>query len=262
MRLLGGGLPALCMAAAVCGLAACGSGGSDFASEANTVCKDQAAKSVAIYESPDASSESRQGAIQVQRRYLALDEKTNRELKVLEAPASAQKNFAAFLGAREAAAAHDRELLAAAKEGNPKKYSALTEKSEEEGRAVDKAAAAVGGLEACADELPEAEAEEVAETIERNETEANPAQCTDYFSEMAVKQQWETAKGCREFQENETAKEIARAVDVKVTEGVAGVRATAEATFHGGIMDGRTLELGLAREGGNWKVIFGKPKEG
>lgn len=262
MRLFGGGLSALLCVAAV-GLTACGSsGGSDFAAQANAICKESSAKSAAIFQSPAGQSENRQGAIKLEQSYVALDEKTDRKMKALEVPADAQKAFAAYLKAGAAVEENDRKLLQAAKEGDPDEYGKLQEKEGEVDKAADKAAAAVGGLEACANELPEAEAKEVARTIEKNETEANPAQCTDYFTEMAVKQQWKTLKGCREYQEGETDQEVARAVDVKVTEGVEGVRATADVTFHGGQLDGKTLEFGLVDEGGAWKVVFGHPKEG
>lgn len=261
--LRGGFLAVLFLAAAAVGLAACGGGesGNDFASEANAICKRAAEESLAIYRSPLTAEGTQKAAIGLQQRYLELDEKVNRQLKAIEPPTEETKPYAAFLDAAETVKAHQEKVVQAAKDGKPQLYNKLNEAVNGESEELHEKAGAVAGLETCAEELPDAEAEEIVHLIEKNEMVADPAQCTDYFAQNIVEQQWKTKKGCEEFQENESAKDLPDSVDAKVTEGVTGVKATAEVSFHGGKLDGQTIEYGLAREGGRWMVVFGAPKQ-
>lgn len=243
------------------GLAACGGGGGDFTAEANEVCRDATRAGLAVYTSPIGAEMSQKDAVAAESRYLENGEQRERELRALEAPGESRSAFEGFLAKVEKGNEVERQAVEAAKKGDKEGFGKLKEEGSKVAKERSKAAAAVPGLDDCAEKMSPAAAREVAETIERNETEANPAQCTEYIMPNLVKAQWKTQKGCREFQEHETAQELPRSVDVEVTEGVDGITATAEVTFHGGQIDGKTIEYGMAFEDGKWKLAYAAPKE-
>jgi hypothetical protein len=255
---------AACLGATAIGLSACGSGGggSDFAAEANEVCTDAARAHLAVYESPVGEERSRSDALAANSRYLAAEEEAVDALGQIEPPADGAEDFEAFVAAEREVVELRRKALKAAREDERDAFGKLSEERSEKADEAEAKAAAVAGLDACASQLSSAEAKTVAGTIEEKETEADPAQCTEYFTPHVVKLGWKTLAGCRKFQEGESADEITKSVDVDVTEGVDGVTATADVTFHGGNSDGEELEYGLAYHDGRWMLAYVAPKEG
>lgn len=251
-----------CLALAATALAACGGGGeSDFAAEANAVCRDSAREGAAIYTSSAGAMRTRDDALAAQKRYVALDESSDRRLAGLEAPADGKRPFASYRKDLAEEANLDRKALEAVEANRKSQFGTLLGEASETGEKARKEAAGVPGLAACARKMPAKGAKEVEEAIESNETSADPAQCTEFFTMNAVKLQWKTVEACRKFQEEEDPAQLPKSVDVEVTEGVEKTMATAMVTDHGGPNDGKTAEVGLAFQDGHWKLAFAELKE-
>jgi hypothetical protein len=97
--------------------------------------------------------------------------------------------------------------------------------------------------------------DQITEAIEKSASEADASACTEFQTQNFVEQTSggtgeEAVERCRESQQEEP---LADSVDVSDIE-IDGDSANAVAALSGGFIDGQSLELGLAKEGGQWKL--------
>lgn len=97
--------------------------------------------------------------------------------------------------------------------------------------------------------------DQITEAIENSASEADASACTEFQTQNFVEQTSggtgeEAVERCRESQQEEP---LADSVDVSDIE-IDGDSANAVAALSGGFIDGQSLELGLANEGGQWKL--------
>jgi len=97
--------------------------------------------------------------------------------------------------------------------------------------------------------------DQITEAIEKSASEADASACTEFQTQNFVEQTSggtgeEAVERCRESQQEEP---LADSVDVSDIE-IDGDSANAVAALSGGFIDGQSLELGLANEGGQWKL--------
>ena len=97
--------------------------------------------------------------------------------------------------------------------------------------------------------------DQITEAIEKSASEADASACTEFQTQNFVEQTSggtgeEAVERCRESQQEEP---LADSVDVSDIE-IDGDSASAVAALSGGFIDGQSLELGLANEGGQWKL--------
>jgi hypothetical protein len=97
---------------------------------------------------------------------------------------------------------------------------------------------------------------QIEETIETSATTSDPSNCTELETQAFVEQNTGTQGGaavkeCEE--EAEEGEETAESVDVSNV-SVNGEEATAEVAFSGGSLDSQAVEVGLVKEGDNWKL--------
>lgn len=96
----------------------------------------------------------------------------------------------------------------------------------------------------------------IEETIEKAATTTDPSKCTEFQTVKLNEQETgETGKKATEVCEVEAGEQEAPAESVDVSNvSVDGETATAQAAVHGSALDGQTVELELAKEGGKWKL--------
>ena len=97
--------------------------------------------------------------------------------------------------------------------------------------------------------------DQITEAIEKSATEADASACTEFQTQNFVEQTSggtgeEAVERCREGQQEEP---LAESVDVSDIE-IDADSASAAAALNGGFIDGQSLELGLAKEDGQWKL--------
>ena len=97
--------------------------------------------------------------------------------------------------------------------------------------------------------------DQITEAIEKSASEADASACTEFQTQNFVEQTSggtgeEAVERCRESQREEA---LADSVDVSDIE-IDGDSAGAVAALTGGFVDGQSLELGLAKEDGQWKL--------
>lgn len=96
---------------------------------------------------------------------------------------------------------------------------------------------------------------EVKEVIEKSATTTNPADCkklqTQKFMEQVSEESGEAA--VKECEEEAKKKEGAKSVDTSEVE-IDGSSATADVALTGGTLDGQSVEVGLIKDGEQWKM--------
>jgi hypothetical protein len=97
--------------------------------------------------------------------------------------------------------------------------------------------------------------DQITEAIEVSATEADPSACTEFQTQSFVEQTSggtgeEAVERCRESQQEEPLADSVDVSDVEIDDG----SASAVVALNGGFIDGQSLELGLAEEGGQWKL--------
>lgn len=96
---------------------------------------------------------------------------------------------------------------------------------------------------------------EIEEAIEASATTTNPADCkklnTQRFMEQTTQESGAAAVG--QCEEEAKKEEGAKSADVSAVE-VNGSEATAEVTLGGGNLNGQSLEVGLVKDGDQWKL--------
>jgi hypothetical protein len=95
---------------------------------------------------------------------------------------------------------------------------------------------------------------QIEEAVEKSAS-SDPAACTKFQTKNFVEQTSQESgkaaiKECEEEAENGEAPESASVSNVEVN----GSNATAEAALTGSVFDGQTVEIGLVKEGGQWKL--------
>jgi hypothetical protein len=110
-------------------------------------------------------------------------------------------------------------------------------------------------LSACGGGGGSSDESQIEEAIENSATSSSPANCTK-LQTQAFTEQTTSNQGAEAVKECETeAKEENEADAVAVTNvEVDGSEASAEAAFTGSSFDGQTLEIGLVKDGDQWKL--------
>jgi hypothetical protein len=110
-------------------------------------------------------------------------------------------------------------------------------------------------LSACGGGGGSSDESQIEEAIENSATSSSPANCTK-LQTPAFTEQTTSNQGAAAVKECETeAKEKNEADAVAVTNvEVDGSEASAEAAFTGSSFDGQTLEIGLVKDGDQWKL--------
>ncbi len=116
--------------------------------------------------------------------------------------------------------------------------------------------AAALALAACGGSSGGGEEAKIEEAIEESATSSDPSKCTELqtpaFNENESGEKGAAAtKACEE--EAESGEGQPESVDI-ANVNVDGEKATAEVTIKGGTADGQGIEVGLAKEGGDWKL--------
>jgi hypothetical protein len=110
------------------------------------------------------------------------------------------------------------------------------------------------GLAACGGS-GEGDEGRIEEAIEKAATATDPSACTKYqtqhFLEQTNQEGGKSAvKNCEEEAENEEGAQSASVSNVAVN----GSKATAEVALTGSVFNGQTVEVGLVKEGDQWKL--------
>jgi hypothetical protein len=98
--------------------------------------------------------------------------------------------------------------------------------------------------------------QDISAVITRAATSGDPAACTDSqtqrFTDQTSGDQGPGAAAVKSCEQNaaDSVSDSAKTTNIEVD----GDKATAEATFTGGAVDGQTLKLDLVKEDGKWKV--------
>jgi predicted small secreted protein len=116
--------------------------------------------------------------------------------------------------------------------------------------------AAALALAACGGSSGGGEESKIEEAIEEAATSTAPSKCTEFqtakLNETETEQTGKAAtKACEESVEAEEGQP--ESVDVSDV-NVNGEKATADVAITGGTADGQGIEVGLAKEGGDWKL--------
>jgi hypothetical protein len=228
------------------------SSGSDFTTEANNVCLKQAKQVQVVSASPVGAEATKQQAVAAETKYVKIQNDYAKALSKIHPPADKKAQWDKFVSQRKQLAKIQADVVAAAKKSKDA-FAAASAKQGKVGAASLKTAAGLK-LDACSHTLPADQKKTVVATVTKNETVADPAQCTDYFTANAVKLGWKNMAGCRKFQTGEGKDQVAKSVKVKIIDGVDNLYADASVSFNGGINDGKTLTYGMLYQDGKWKV--------
>jgi hypothetical protein len=96
---------------------------------------------------------------------------------------------------------------------------------------------------------------QIEEAIETSATSTDPANCTKLQTQEFLEQSTSTegSEALKKCEVEDKKGEKAKSVEVSNVE-VEGSEASAEAAITGGSLDGQTLEVGLVKEGEQWKL--------
>jgi len=110
-------------------------------------------------------------------------------------------------------------------------------------------------LSACGDSGSESEEGQIEEVIVASATNTDPAKCEELNTQKFIEQlaQSDGAAAVKECEEEAEDDEGADSVSVSAI-AIDGESATADVAVTGGGFDGQSLEIGLVKEGGEWKV--------
>jgi hypothetical protein len=99
------------------------------------------------------------------------------------------------------------------------------------------------------------EESQIEEAIETSATSTNPANCTKLQTQKFLEQSTSTEgpEALKKCEAESNKAEKAKSVEVSNVE-VEGSEASAEAAITGSAFDGQTLEVGLVKEGEQWKL--------
>jgi hypothetical protein len=255
-RVLGLASAVILAALASAALVACGGGdnsGSDFATQANQACIDNAKAYATVDQSSNGLLLNQAQAVANTDAKLAADQALASDLQALEPPSDVKSAYDDFVSLAQQLADARALMLKdfqandeAAGATDSNKFIALTGPSEK--------AASAAGLSACAGELPADQVAALTDTIETNETIVDPAKCTDYLTANGVISGFTSMAACRAAQQKPS--NAATSVDVTNVSGVDGVSATADVAFHGGPADGRSSSYELVYVDGKWKIDY------
>jgi len=110
-------------------------------------------------------------------------------------------------------------------------------------------------LSACGDSGSESEEGQIEEVIVASATNTDPAKCEELNTQKFIEQlaQSDGAAAVKECEEEAEDDEGADSVSVSAI-AIDGESATADVAVAGGGFDGQSLEIGLVKEGAEWKV--------
>ena len=110
-------------------------------------------------------------------------------------------------------------------------------------------------LSACGGSGGSGDEGQIEEAIETSATTSNPADCTKYQTQNFMEQSTSTEgpEAVKQCEAEAKEKNEAKSVAVSSVE-VEGSSASAEAAITGSSFDGQTLEIGLVKEGDQWKL--------
>lgn len=241
-------------------LVACGddgddsSEGTDFVSEANSLCAQQAEgfRDVALdvgYEfEPEQQIEGGEGRVAVRAEILP-------QLEALEAPAEQAEQYDSMLEKRNEVADLAEQGLEALKSKDDAEFAKLSEQASAAGDAAEKDASALG-LVNCAGELPEDDAQAAEDVVREFATTADPeTSCnTDALVlQIFIDEGLGGQEKCEQAQEK-ISDELPSDVKVSKVEGVDDVTANLEFEDVGGKFDGIPSRATLYYMDGSWKI--------
>lgn len=113
---------------------------------------------------------------------------------------------------------------------------------------------ASAALTACGSDDTSEDEEQITEAIETSAMSSDPSACTELQTQRFIEQtEGETGEAALESCRENAGDEPAESVEVSSIEAD-GDAATAEAAITGSFLDGSTVEIGLVREGEQWKL--------
>lgn len=242
--------------------AACGSEdepeGDDFAGQANSICTD-AATQIATTNLEEGYEMDEKDVIERIGTILPIREQALADLEALEPPSDQAEAYEQFLANRADQVDATRAQLEAYEAGDQKEIEKISAELGDAADASEESAAEVGGLDACAFELPTDDAQAAEDVLREFATTADPATSCDtegLVSEPFLEDGFGGAEACTKEQEALTKNPDQLADDVEVSDvrGVDDVAAILEFEDVGGKFDGEPSTATLYSVDGEWKI--------
>ena len=243
-------------------IAACGGDeepqGEDFATEANAICA-EATSQIATTNLEEGFEQDEKDVIERIGMFVPIREQALADLEALEPPADQAEAYEQFLASRGDQVEATRAQLDAYEAGDQEQIEKASAELGEAADATEQAAAEVAGLEACAFELPEDDAQAAEDVLREFNTTADPATSCDtegLVSEPYLEDGFGGVEACTKEQEALTKNPDELPTDVEVSDvrGVDDVAAVLEFEDVGGKFDGEPSSATLYNVDGEWKI--------
>lgn len=235
-------------------LAACGddddrSANEEFIAEADAGCVETSRESNELY-AKEGLPASFEEDVELLEKRLPISEEGVERASTVEPPEELADDYDEYLAERETFIDLLRQQLQVGQAGDEAAYIEFRGRLEDSSDVIDEAGRWVG-LGACAQVLPEEQAEDVRAVIEDTATTGDPAHCTEDYTENYV----EAGGGLEQCKSGESeAENQAESVEISDVKGVDEVYAIATAMPTGGSADGQELLVELVFEDGRWKI--------
>jgi len=234
-------------------------GGSDtdeFRSDADEICTDAAEQTNEVLNELGVA-QSVEDDVAITEALLPIREESLSQLEDLDPPRKLRSDYEDFLSLTEERIANDEAFLEAAAAGDQDAIESLTAEVQELGADRREVGRALG-FKACAEKLPKKEEKKVRAVMEETVTEADPAFCTEKYTENFV----ESVGGLEacETAESDPAN-AADSIEIESVRGIAKIYAIVVLVPEGGPNDGQAGEFELVYVDGVYKreAIFAAP---
>ena len=253
------------------GTAACGddedggdTGGDDFLTQLNAICKDGTEQVIDANLELGFSQDPKE-QVELQERNQDVREESFAELQELEPPEEDAETYDEFLAAREDLIAAGEDRVAAVKSGDEAEVVKAAEAQQKAGEAEDVIAEELGA-DLCEGTLPEEDAAAAEDNLREYATTADPAtSCSSEGEEGLVTEPYleEGFGGVEACTKEQKAVEdnLAKDIEVSKVTGVDGLAATIEYEDVGGEFDAQPTEATLYYIDGGWKLFSLRPLE-
>lgn len=255
-------MTAAAAAAVLAGFAACGgeegSEGEDFAAEANAFCA-EATSQIAATNLEEGYEVDEKDVIERIGMILPIREQALADLEALQPPAEQAEAYDEFLANRSDQVEATRAQLEAYESGEQKQIEKVGAELGKAADASEAAASEVGGLDACAFELPTDDAQAAEDVLHEFATTADPATSCDtdgLVSEPFLEDGFGGVQACTKEQEalEKNPDELPTDIEVSDVRGVDDVAAIIEFEDVGGKFDGEPASATIYNVDGEWKI--------